>query len=66
MSGMLGVTAEGGTAPNSADEVGVSSPANCTEGGEEATPLPGPCAVGVCSRSEPPVLVTTRVTALVS
>ncbi len=38
---VLGVTTEGGESPNCAGEVGISSPAKCTRGREQATPLLG-------------------------
>ncbi len=64
MSGMLGVTGEGGKASNSAGEVTVSSRAEYTGGVELADTLLGPEMVGVSSHSEPPLVLNHMVLSL--
>ncbi len=59
MSGVLGIASEGGEARDFARDVGVSSPTECTGGGEQAAPLPGPDTVGVCSGTKSSVLTAT-------
>ncbi len=65
VSGVSGVAAEGGETPDSAEEVGVSSPVGCTGGREEVGPLPGLDMEGVCLRGEPPVFAAAATTVTV-
>ncbi len=57
VSGMLGITAEGGETPNSAGKIGVFSLVECAGGGKQAAALLVPDPVGISSRSEPSLLI---------